>query len=233
MINMIKTTRTTRRRRKPSSVKSLTNLGRERLSRHFFMRDFLNSEISNFFQIPNIPDDPSLAIAAGQALATELLDPLVDTFGPIAIRSAYRSPAVNEFGNKHNLGCASNERNRAGHIWDQRDAEGRMGATVSVAIPWFADQYERGRDWLDLAWWLFEHLDFHAINFFPKLSAFNLTWREEPDRVISSWIGPNRKILAVGQTPEDSLDVRRARYSDFPVFRGLNYPIVPENWLEH
>jgi hypothetical protein len=76
------TTPVARQRKKPSSVQSLTKLGRERLSRHFFMRDFLNSEISNFYQIPNIPDDPALALTAGRALAIELLDPLVDTFGP-------------------------------------------------------------------------------------------------------------------------------------------------------
>jgi hypothetical protein len=226
------TTPVARQRKKPSSVQSLTKLGRERLSRHFFMRDFLNSEISNFYQIPNIPDDPALALTAGRALAIELLDPLVDTFGPIAVRSAYRSPAVNDFGNKNGIGCASNERNRAGHIWDQRDAEGRMGATVSVPIPWFADQYARGRDWQDLAWWLYEHLNFHSIFFFPKLAAFNLTWREEPEKRISSWIGPKRKILAPDQKPEKSLEERRRKYDDFPAYRGINYPKTPNEWLE-
>lgn len=34
--------------RRPGSVRGLEALGRERLSRHFFMRDFLYSEIGNF-----------------------------------------------------------------------------------------------------------------------------------------------------------------------------------------
>ena len=37
------------KKRKPGSVSGLEALGRERLSRHFFMRDFLYSEIGNFF----------------------------------------------------------------------------------------------------------------------------------------------------------------------------------------
>ena len=69
-----------------------------RLSKHFQFRNFLYSEIGNFYGKPNIPDDPDLAIAAGRKLATTLLDPLVETFGPIDIRSGYRSAALNNFG---------------------------------------------------------------------------------------------------------------------------------------
>lgn len=210
--------------RKPGSVRGLEALGRERLSRHFFMRDFLCSEIGNFHGIPNIPDDPVLALHTGRMLAGELLDPLVETFGPIAIRSAYRAPAVNAHGSEHGLGCASNAASRADHIWDQRDAAGRCGACASVVIPWFADQYERGRDWLDLAWWMFDHLEFHAITFFPKRAAFNLGWREQPEKRISSWIGPRRRIHRPGDVPPAD---RAGRYADFPPFRGIAYPPLP------
>lgn len=217
--------------KKPGSVRGLEALGRERLSRHFFMRDFLYSEIGNFHRIPNIPDDPDLALHTGRMLARDLLEPLVETFGPIAVRSAYRSPEVNGFGADNNLGCASNESNRAAHIWDQRDAEGRCGACVSIVIPWFADQYDRGRDWQDLAWWLHDHLPFHAVFFFPKRAAFNLTWREAPERKISSWIGPQRAILRVGEEPPPVAE-RQARHADFPVFRGIAYPDLPEVWRD-
>lgn len=215
------------KKRKPGSVSSLEALGRERLSHHFFMRDFLYSEIGNFFQIQNIPDDPNLALHTGRKLATELLDPLVETFGPIAVRSAYRSPAVNGYGAEHNLGCASNGSNRAAHIWDQRDAQGNCGACTSVVIPWFADQYDKGRDWQDLAWWLYDHLNFHAIYFFPKRAAFNLTWRENPERRISSWIGTSRAILRAGDEPPPAAE-RSTRYNDFPPFRGIKYPELPQ-----
>ena len=66
--------------RKPASMKALETLGRVRLSEHFFMREMLYSEIANFHGIPNIPDDPDLAIAAGSRLCEELLEPLHATF---------------------------------------------------------------------------------------------------------------------------------------------------------
>jgi hypothetical protein len=175
-------------------MRALEELGRVRLSPNFFMREFLYSEIANFYGIPNIPDDPDLAITAGRRLCMELLEPLQESFGALAIRSAYRSPAVNDFGNKHGLNCARNEADRAGHIWDQRDRQGRLGATACVVVPWFADRYADGADWRALAWWLHDHLPYHHLQFFPKLAAFNITWREEPERIISSYIAP-RGIL--------------------------------------
>ena len=54
--------------RTPQSVAALETLGRVRLSQHFFMRDFLYSEIANLHGMPNIPEDPDLAITAGRRL---------------------------------------------------------------------------------------------------------------------------------------------------------------------
>jgi hypothetical protein len=52
--------------RQPKTFKALEELGRVRLSKSFFMREFLYSEISQVEGIPNIPDEPELAIAAGK-----------------------------------------------------------------------------------------------------------------------------------------------------------------------
>ncbi len=213
--------------RKPGRYVSLEDLGRVRLSKHFQFRNFLYSEIGNFYGKPNIPEDPELAIAAGRRLAEELLDPLVETFGPIDIRSGYRSPSLNHFGATEVTPqkCAANKANAGGgHIWDLRDDEGRMGAMVSVSIPWFADQYNAGRDWRDLAWWLFDHLDFHSVWFFPKNAAFNLSWREHPDHVIHSYIAPKGKLYGPGLTADPQ---RAERYADFPAFRAIAYPAQP------
>ena len=60
----------------PKSVAKLDELGRVRLSQNFFMRDFLYSEIANLHGIPNIPEDPDLAVEAGARLCQELLEPL-------------------------------------------------------------------------------------------------------------------------------------------------------------
>ena len=114
-------------------------LGRVRLSTHFYMRDFLYSEISAVHGIPNIPCDPELAIEAGQGLCDNLLEPLHCIFGRVVVRSAYRSPVVNAFGNDAGFNCGSNEWNRAKHIWDWRGGDGSIGATACIVIPWFID----------------------------------------------------------------------------------------------
>lgn len=210
-----------------SSFAALEKLGRVRLSRHFFMRDFLYSEISNYHKIPNIPDDPDLAIAAGEKLCQELLDPLFETFGNVIVRSAFRASTVNKFGNENKLNCSSNERTYADHIWDKRDLKGRMGACACIVIPWFSDQYETGRDWRDLAWWIHDHLPYSSMYFFPVRAAVNLVWREDPAHSIKSYTAPLGTLLAAGATPHESEDMRKERYSDFPPFRGIALPQMP------
>src|SRR5690348_14458579 len=177
--------------RKPLSVRGLEQLGRVRLSSSFFMRDFLHSDIADLHGIPNIPDDPDLAIAAGRRLCEELLEPLQAAFGRLAIRSAYRAPGVNAFGNAHGLSCASNERNYARHIWDRQDARGCM------------------------AWWIYDHLPYSELQFFPKLAAFNIGWHERPKRRIDSFIHPRGCLTRPGM--ENHAGVHSHAYAIFPL----------------
>lgn len=209
--------------RRPASMRGLEALGRVRLSKHFYMRDFLYSEIGNYHQRQNLPDDPDLAIAHGRKLCAELLDPLEETFGRLAIRSGYRSAELNQYGNENGLNCARNDNPWECHIWDWGQGENAIAGT-SLAIPWFTDQYEAGRDWRDLAWWIHDHLPYSAMWFFPKLCAFNLDWRPEPHRMIGSYIAPKGLLLRRGDTPSEALGKRQARYADFPTFRGIAYP---------
>ena len=209
--------------RRPASMRALEDLGRVRLSRHFYMRDFLYSEIGNLHEKPNIPHDPDLAIECGRALCETLLDPLEETFGRVAVRSGYRSPSLNRYGNDNRLNCAQNDNPLECHIWDRGKGDARI-AGACVAIPWFADRYARGRDWRDLAWWLHDHLEYSEIRFFPKLCAFNLVWRPRPLRRIDSYIAPRGTLLAGGAEPGEPAGDRRARYDDFPPFRAIAYP---------
>ena len=207
--------------KRPPSMWSLETLGRVRLSTHFYMRDFLYSEIGNFHAIQNIPDDPDLAIDRGRRFCAALLDPLQETFGRIAIRSGYRSATLNAYGNAHGLNCARNDYPLECHIWDLPD---RPVAGATVVIPWFADRYAAGRDWRDLAWWLHDHLDYSEIWFFPKLCAFNLSWRPAPRRRIDSYIAPKGTLLKADAEPTEPPQERAARYADFPPFRGIPHP---------
>ena len=204
--------------RKPGSMKGLEEFGRVRLSPSFFMRDFLYSEISVFYGIPNIPDNPDLAIAAGTKLCTELLEPLKASFGDLSIRSSYRNAAVNAFGNQHDLNCANSERAKGRHVWDHLDSNGHMGAMACVLVPWFTDCYaagaDGGADWRALAWWIHDHLPYSRLQFFPKLCAFNIGWSEVPERRIYSYIAPRGCLTKPGAGNYDS--DHGDWYQDFP-----------------
>ena len=205
--------------RKPQSVKSLENLGRVRLSQSFYMRDFLYSEIGNFHEIPNIPDHPDVAIESCSQLCNELLEPLNATFGRISIFSGYRSLAVNQFGNDNKLNCASNAANYAAHIFDCKDAGGHIGATVSVVIPWFADQYEKGRDWRSLAWWIHDNLPHCGLCFFPPLAAFNIKWHEaNKEKTIHSYVKPKGCLTCAGM--ENYEGNHSSWYEGFPALKS-------------
>jgi hypothetical protein len=190
--------------KKSWSVATLADFGRVRLSKTFFMRDFLFSDIASIHGFNNAPDDPNLAIAAGTRLCEDLLEPLQDAFGRIAIRSAFRSVQVNGFGNemqrakKAGYSCASNESNYAGHIWDRRDADGFMGATACVVVPSFWDRYQREGDWQKLGWWIHDHLPYSSLYFFPTYWAFNISWHERPSRRIDSHAKPTGCLTKPG-----------------------------------
>lgn len=177
--------------KKPESVKTLEELGRVQLSKSFFMREFLYSEISQIEKIPNIPDDPDLAIEAGRNLCEKVLEPIEDALGRITIRSAYRSCDVNAKGaeNKNQYNCAANEKNYAGHIWDKKALDEKseqeyIGATACIIVTSFIPYYQEKNDWTTLAWWIHDNVKAYGnMTFFPKLAAFNINWNNNPNNV--------------------------------------------------
>ena len=177
-----------------TSFKTLEDFGRVRLSDSFFMRDFLHSEISQIENIPNIPDDPILAVEAGTMLCEKVLEPLQQKLGRISIRSAYRSSAINAKGaeNKNQYNCAKNEANYAHHIWDRRDKDGFIGATACIIVNSYIDYYEsNNNDWLPLAWWIHDNIpEYSAIYFFKNYCAFNVGWHQNSNypKSVQSWV---------------------------------------------
>ncbi|MDP2763220.1 MAG: hypothetical protein Q8O54_00095 [Brevundimonas sp.] len=199
-----------------TSRSQLEEFGRQRLSSNFFMRDFLYSEIAASEGMMNAPDDPDLALAAGRKLCVELLEPLNAQFGRVAVRSAYRSCLVNQRGTELAKGnCASNASNYAAHIWDRRDADGAMGATACIVLPWLVDHCAAGGDWRAMAWWIHDKLPYASMQFFPHLIAFNIQWHERPERSIYSYIAPNTGYLTrLGM--DNHAGVHADQYREFP-----------------
>lgn len=171
------------------SYATLDRIGRIRLSEHYFLRDFLYSETAIKHGIINAPDDLDLAVEAGTRLCTELLEPLQARFGRVHIRSAFRSCAVNRLGNEMGHNCARNEANYADHIWDRRDTDGRMGATACVVLPEVADALSEPGQWVELAWWIHDHLPYSTLYFFNAMLAFNIQSYDAPLRRIDSYAG--------------------------------------------
>ncbi|MGJ8671207.1 MAG: hypothetical protein ACSHXK_17110 [Oceanococcus sp.] len=183
----------------PTTVAALEKLGRVRLSESFFMRDFLYSEISQIEGVPNIPDNPKIAIAAGKSLCSEVLEPIQQRFGRITIRSAFRSCALNAIGNEKNYSCARNESNYAHHIWDMPDKNGHIGAMACVVVNSFLPYYEKTSDWPSLAWWIHDHVPgYSSMYFFLKLCAFNIGWHQEPEKTINSFVRPKGYLTTPG-----------------------------------
>jgi hypothetical protein len=200
--------------RSPKSVRSLEDFGRIRLSKNFFMRDFLYSEVASLYGIPNIPGDPDLAVEAGRALCGELLEPLREKFGRVSIRSAYRSREVARVCNERGHNCAKPDAEHANHVWDRRDADGFFGAMATVIVHAFIPYYRATGHWEAMAWWVHDHLPYSELQFFPKFSAFNVGWREVPKRRISSHIPPRRGVLTKpGMANQDGSHERE--YSEF------------------
>lgn len=197
---------------------ALEEFGRVRLSKNFFMRDFLHSEIAAWYGLRNVPNDPDRAIAKGRMLCEQLLEPLQATFGRIHIRSGYRSPEVNALGNRNQHNCASNEKNHGRHIWDNPDAQGRYGAMACIVVPWLVDHMQKGGSWTSMAWWIHDHLPYGSLYFFSKLGAFNIGWHEQPERRIDSYAPPKGCLTALGMANHGGKHVDQ--YQGFPAFNG-------------
>lgn len=212
----------------PESVVALTELGRTRLSEHFFMREMLYSEVANFHGIPNLPDDPDLAIAVGRRLCGEILEPLRRTFGHVTVRSAFRSETVNAFcharfvesgGIDTGYYCSDNTYSAARHIWDRRDADGFMGGTISLVIPWYLPRFEQTGDPRPLAWWIRDHIPAYSeMIFYPWLCAFNVRWYEgSSDQAIYLDDGAREELLT-DRTMANFEEDHSVLHKEFPPF---------------
>lgn len=135
---------------------------------------------------------------------------------------------MNKFGNENGHNCASNEANYASHIWDRRDAQGRMGATACIVVPWFSDRYEAGEDWRATAWWLHDHLPYSSLYFFPTRAAFNITWREEPERRIDSYVVPKGCLTRPGMAGHEG--DHSALYPGFPALVTTVRTVLRKSW---
>ena len=170
------------------------------------------SEIANFYGMPNIPDDPKLAIDVGRRLCEDLLEPLNATFGRIAIRSAYRSPTVNALATRWATIALRTRRITAatsGTGATPPDSAGRRPASSFPGSPIAMPRAPTGKR---LAYWIHDHLPYSRLQFFPKLAAFNISWQNVRSGRSTASSGPAGYLLR-GNEP---VMARPEHYPDFP-----------------
>ncbi|MFN3225638.1 MAG: peptidase M15 [Hyphomicrobiales bacterium] len=123
-----------------------------------------------------MPDDEPARSPA--ELCERILEPIVALYGPIIIRSGFRSAAINAFGHQNGLSCASNEKNYGRHIWDHPDSDGRVGASACIIIPAFNAGATELTSREELASLLKDRTPCDHITFFKRDNAFNIGWKE-------------------------------------------------------
>ena len=216
------------------TMRNLEDFGQIRLSRHFFMRDMLYSEIASVHGMRNVPDEPGLAVEVGKKLCSTLIEPLHATFGHVSIRSAFRSAAVNDRGEQYQ-NVASTTKNYARHVWDRLDEDGKKGATASIVIPWFMDYLQKrpAMSWRAMAWWIHDHLPYSEMEFYHhrrpefEYAAFNIRWHETKVRsLIRSFRGDDQDIRRRRDRQEHSPGDHASEYPGFPKLERPNelYP---------
>lgn len=171
----------------------LEKIGRIRLSQHFYLRQFLYSEIAGAYGLVNLPTNFDLTIEVGKKLCTQILEPIQNEFGSIAIRSGYRSSEINAFGVENRLNCAANNSNFAHHIWDHLDGNGFKGACACIVIPSLVDMNDQIAAFNRIVDFAKAELNFHHMTFFANNMAFNIGWHEEPMAKID--FGKYRKLF--------------------------------------
>jgi hypothetical protein len=93
-----------------------------------------------------------------------------------------------------------------------------LGATACIVVPWFAARYDDGADWRAMAWWVHDHLPYSRMEFYPIRAAFNLSWRDEPERRIDSYASPRGCLTKPGM--ENHGGDHASSYSDFPALKS-------------
>lgn len=192
---------------KEPTVEDLESLGRERLSRNFYMREFLHSEVATKLNIVNYPDDVSVALDTGRRLCESVLEPLQAKFGRISIRSGFRSAALNAVCHDHGYNCVENRKAFGRHIWDFPSERFGYGAMACIVIPSVHDAVASGVLIEEFAYWVNSNISYCFMSVFQQQTAINICWSEKPSREIYSRIPPSGLLYKRGEYVGSNIEV--------------------------
>ena len=191
------------------TVEMLDRLGRQRLSKNFYMREFLHSEVAARFNVVNYPDAPEIALETGRRLCETLLEPLQEKFGRISIRSGYRSSALNSLCHEQGFNCVENHKAYGRHIWDIPSEKYGYGAMACIVIPSVHDAVSKGIGIDEFASWINSNLPYCYVSFFQNQTAINICCSDNPKMDIYSRLEPAGLLFRSGEyvgSDRDSLN---------------------------
>jgi hypothetical protein len=106
------------------------SLSRVRLSKNFILRDFLFCAESCAKGLSNFPQNPTLVIAAGQALCERVLEPVLAHFGRFAITYGYHSQESTDIPLTRT--GTTTRPNSSPHHWDRQTFGEQVYARVDI-----------------------------------------------------------------------------------------------------
>lgn len=159
--------------------------GRQRVGQYFLMRDFLFSTRAEVSGQPNYPsDDPDLVLECAKKLCRDLLDPLVDQFGPMAITYGYEGRQVVESDNSRFRG---NPKASQPHQWDRGTFGKGVYARVDI-LPFCVEDGHVGR--YEYAEWIMHNLDVDLVQQFSRSNVYCISIAPKQRRRWHEWV-PN------------------------------------------
>lgn len=164
----------------------LERLGRIRLSKNFILRQFLYSTEAAIQGNANLPsDNVRQVIRSGKAICQNVLEPVMEEFGMVAVTFGYQTRRVIE-GGTHSASMKSKPNSSCPHQWDR----GTFGDDIYARVDFSILAVEDGLvDRYDAARWMMHNLDLDLVMQWTKANIYCVTIGPKPRRVWQEWCG--------------------------------------------
>lgn len=170
-----------------------------RLSPHYILRDFMFSSQAEILGMPNRPsDDVDQVIASGKRLCQEVLEPLIEQFGPLNITFGYQSRELIE------IGGVSKPTSSNPHQWDRKTFGNEIYARIDI-LPYCVETGTVSKH--DYAKWMMYNLDIDLLMQWKKSNVFCVTIGPKPRRLWLEWVPKGE-----GQNGSNRIDFMGSEY---------------------
>lgn len=154
-----------------------------RVGKYFVLSDFLYSQDATIQGIPNCPFLESPEVEGMRGLCREILDPVVDQFGPVSITFGYASPQLWQKWHGQNTELYGL------HLF--RPPQGGIGGAADIVI------HSHRRDPRPVLNWVRDNCVYDRLIIFPGSEILCLAWTEvKPRYECKEWVWAEGENLA-------------------------------------